>query len=139
MRWLDGITDSKDLSLSKLGDNEGQQSLACCNPGSHKESDMTEQQQQRQNQKNNRYDPAIPPQGVYPQEMKTLIQKIHAMFIATLFTIVKIWKQHKYPSTEEQRSYYIYIYTYIHTHIMHIYIIYVYTYTHTHTHTHHGI
>ena len=47
MRQLDGITNSKDLSLSKLGDNEGQQSLACCNPGSHKESDMTEQQQQR--------------------------------------------------------------------------------------------
>ena len=55
--------------------------------------------------------------------MKILMQEIHATFIATLFTIVKIWKQHKYPSTEEQRSYY------THTHIMYIYIIYVYTHT----------
>jgi len=32
MRWLESITDTMDTSLSKLGDSEGQGSLACCNP-----------------------------------------------------------------------------------------------------------
>ena len=43
MRWLDGITNSTDMSLSKLVDGEGQGSLACCSPWSPKESDITEQ------------------------------------------------------------------------------------------------
>ena len=42
MRWLDGITDSMDMSEQAPGDGEGQGSLACCSPWSHKESDMTE-------------------------------------------------------------------------------------------------
>ena len=42
MRWLDGITDFMDVSLSKLGDSEGQGSLACCSPWGCKELDMTE-------------------------------------------------------------------------------------------------
>ena len=42
MRWLDSITDSMDMSLSKLGDR-GQGSLACCHPWGRKESDTTEQ------------------------------------------------------------------------------------------------
>ena len=42
-RWLDGITDSMDMNLSKTtGDSEGQESLACCIPWGHKESDTTE-------------------------------------------------------------------------------------------------
>ena len=44
MRWLDGITDSTDMSLSKLWEiMKGQGSLVCCSPWGHKESDMTEQ------------------------------------------------------------------------------------------------
>ena len=32
MRRLDSIADSKDMSLSKLGDGEGQGNLVCCSP-----------------------------------------------------------------------------------------------------------
>ena len=42
MRWLDGITDSMHMGLSKLGVGDGQGSLVCCSPWGHKESDMTE-------------------------------------------------------------------------------------------------
>ena len=42
MRWLNGSIDSMNVSLSKLGDNEEQGSLACCSPWGCKESDMTE-------------------------------------------------------------------------------------------------
>ena len=41
MRWLDGITDSMDVSLSELvGDGQG--GLACCDSWGRKESDTTE-------------------------------------------------------------------------------------------------
>ena len=46
MRWLDSITDSMDMSLSKLGDSEGQGSLTVHEVA---ESDMT----QRLNNSNN--------------------------------------------------------------------------------------
>ena len=44
MRWLDGITDSVDVSLSKLWELVMKQGgLACCSSWGHKESDMSEQ------------------------------------------------------------------------------------------------
>ena len=42
MRWLDGITDLMDMSLSKLGVGDGQGGLARCSPWGRKESDTTE-------------------------------------------------------------------------------------------------
>ena len=42
MWWLDGITDSMDMSLSKLRELVIGRGLACCSPWGHKESDMTE-------------------------------------------------------------------------------------------------
>ena len=42
MRWLDGITDSMDMSLSKLRELVIQGGLVCCSPRGRKESDTTE-------------------------------------------------------------------------------------------------
>ena len=62
------------------------------------------------------YDPAIPLLYVYLKKMKTLTQKdtCTPVFIAMLFTIAKIQKQPKCPSTDEwlEKLWYIYIYIY---------------------------
>ena len=57
------------------------------------------------------YDPAIPLLGIYPE--KTLIRKdtCTPMFIAALFTIAKIRKLPKCPSTDEWFKKMWYIYT----------------------------
>ena len=49
------------------------------------------------------FDLAILPLGIYLKEPKTLIRKNRStlMFTAALFTIAKIWKQHKCPSVDE--------------------------------------
>ena len=43
MRWLDGITDSMDVSLNELRELVIQGGLVCCDSWDRKESDMTEQ------------------------------------------------------------------------------------------------
>ena len=43
MGWLDGITDSMDMSLSKLQEMVKDRGLTCCSPWAHKESDTTDQ------------------------------------------------------------------------------------------------
>ena len=51
MRWLDGITNPMDVTLSKLRElSEGQGGLVCCCPWGCKESDMTEQLNNNNNQ-----------------------------------------------------------------------------------------
>ena len=42
MRGLDGIIDSMDMSLSRLGVGDGQESLACYSPRCHKVLDLTQ-------------------------------------------------------------------------------------------------
>ena len=72
------------------------------------------------------YNPATPLLDIYPKKMKTLIRKdiCTPVFIAALFTIVKIWMQPKCPSTDEWiiKILYIYdmyvcLYIYKHTYI----------------------
>ena len=58
------------------------------------------------------YDPAIPLLGIYPTHLKSTIQRglCTPMFIAALFTIAKMWKQPKCPSTDDwiKKMWYIY-------------------------------
>jgi hypothetical protein len=59
------------------------------------------------------YDPAIPLLGIYPKECDTGYSKgtCTPMFIASLFTIAKLWKQPKCPTIDEQIKKMWYLYT----------------------------
>jgi hypothetical protein len=59
------------------------------------------------------YDPAIPLLGKYPKEFNSGYYKgtCIPMFIAALFTIAKLWKQPKCPTTDKwiKKMWYLYI------------------------------
>jgi hypothetical protein len=49
------------------------------------------------------YDPAIPVLGIYPKNCESAYNKgiCTPMFAAALFTIAKLWKQRRCPTTDE--------------------------------------
>jgi hypothetical protein len=59
------------------------------------------------------YDPAIPLLGIYPKECNTGYSRgtCTPMFIAVLFTIAKLWKQPRCPTTDEWIKERWYLYT----------------------------
>ena len=60
------------------------------------------------------YDPVIPLIGIHPEETKIEKDTCTPMFIATLFTIARTWKQPRCPSAGEwiKKLWYIYIMEY---------------------------
>ena len=56
------------------------------------------------------YDPAIPLLGIYPDKALLKRDTCTRMFISALFPIIRTWKQHKGPSTEDwiRKRWYIY-------------------------------
>ena len=57
------------------------------------------------------YDLVIPLLGIYPEEDKIERDTCIPLFIAALFTIARIWKQPRCPSTDERIKKLRYIYT----------------------------
>ena len=57
------------------------------------------------------YDPAIPLLGIYPEETKIERDTCIPLFLAALFTIVRTWKQPRYPLTDEWIKKLCFIYT----------------------------
>ena len=57
------------------------------------------------------YDPASPFLGIYPEETKMEKDTGIPLFTASLFTIARIWKQPRCPSTDEWLKKFCYIYT----------------------------
>ena len=50
------------------------------------------------------YDPAIPLLGIYPEGTKTEKDTCIPLFTAALFTIARMWKQPRCPSTDEWKK-----------------------------------
>ena len=50
------------------------------------------------------YDPAIPFLGICPEETKIEKDTCTPLFIAALFTIARMWKQPRCPSTDEWKK-----------------------------------
>ena len=63
------------------------------------------------------YDPAILLLGIYPEEAKTEKCTFTPIFISTLFTVARTWKQPRCPSTDEwiKKLWYIYAIEYYST------------------------
>jgi hypothetical protein len=59
------------------------------------------------------YNPVIPLLSIYPEEHKSGYNRdtCTSMFILPLFTIAKLWKQPRYPKTDEWIKKMWYIYT----------------------------
>ena len=57
------------------------------------------------------YDPVIALLGICPEETKIERDKCIPLFTAALFTIARLWKQPRYPSTDEWMKKLWYIYT----------------------------
>jgi hypothetical protein len=95
------------------------------------------------------YDPVILLLDIYPKECKSGYNRdtCTLMFITALFTIAKLWKQPRCPTTDEwiKKMWHIYIYIYIHIYIytqiyiytnIYIYIqIYIYIYKYIYIYT----
>ena len=60
------------------------------------------------------YDSAIPLLGIYTEETRIESDTCTPMFVTALFTIARIWKQPRYPSSDEwiKTLWYIYIMEY---------------------------
>ena len=86
MRWLDSITNSMDMNLSRLWDSEGQGSLVCCSSRGYKESDMTQQL----NNNNHKYKNVMGNVDIMSEQMEILRTINYKKLIKLKFQIRKV-------------------------------------------------